>query len=226
MTANSGKLFLRGRPISSVGIKEGLSLFKNWLSSFGKNIILIGHNVKAFDVKHLLRHANLHGIDFDLVTGFVDTLPMFKHFHPGQPSYSQENLFRKIIGGNYDTHNSLSDVIALCSLIKSTIPDIRSLHQFSYSHEWCRIYVTFLEKRDKNLHTFHPLLESSAISKGMAEKASSSGLTYRHLQIAFKREGESGLKAVLGEKFGGVVRVTKNARVILSLINYFKTENP
>ena len=226
LTMNGGKLFLKDRPVSAVGIKEGLSLFKNWLSAFGKNVILIGHNIKVFDVKHLLRHAGLHGVDFGVVAGFVDTLPMFKFFHPGQSSYSQENLFRKMVGGNYDAHNSLSDVIALCSLIKRTIPDTRSLQQFSYTCEWCRNYVTFLEERDKNLQTFQPLLALNAISKGMAEKAASSGLTYRHLQIACNRQGESGLKSLLGEKFNGLVRVTKNTRVISSLLHHFDTKNP
>ena len=226
ITMNGGKLFLHGRPVESVSIKEALSSFLDWLASFGKNIILVGHNIKAFDVKHLLRHARLHGIPLDILAGFVDTLPLFKSFFPGLSSYSQENIFRKIIGETYEAHNSLGDVIALCSLIKKGIPDVGSLQQFSYTCEWCKGYVTFLEERDKNVQTFHPLISSKVISKGLAEKAASSGLTYRHLQVAFKRQGESGLKSVLGEKFNGKVRVTKSIRVISSLLDYLNTENP
>lgn len=223
ITMNAGKLFLQGRPVLTVDIKEGLSLFKNWLSTFEKGIILVGHNIKAFDVKHLLRHAKLNGLDFHFLAGFVDTLSLFKFFYPENSSHSQEALYRKIIGGTYDAHNSLSDVIALCTLLKRTIPDIRSLQQFSYSNEWCKGYVTFVEERDKNIQTFKPLLELNAISKSMAEKAASSGLTYRHLQIAFMRQGDSGLKLVLGEKFGGKVRVTKNARIVSSIIDHFNS---
>ena len=115
ITMTGGKLFLHGKPVASVCIKEALSSFVNWLSSFGKHIILAGHNVKAFDVKHLLRHAKLHGISFDMLAGFVDTLPLFKHVFPEFSTYSQKHLFQKIIGGTYEAHNSLSDVIALCS---------------------------------------------------------------------------------------------------------------
>ena len=225
LTVNSKTLFLNGTPVSSVDIKEGLLLFQNWLSSFGKKIILIGHNIKAFDVKHLIRHANNHNIQFPFLSGFVDTLPVFKSFHPGQSSYSQENLYRKIIGGNYKAHNALDDVMALCSLIKATIPDICRLHQFSFSLEWCKNFVSFLEKRDRNLYTFQPLLASKAISKGMAEKAASTGLTYRHLHLAFQRQGELGIKALFGEPFSGSVRVSKNARVISSLVKHFNVEN-
>ena len=226
ITMTGGKLFLHGKPVASVCIKEALSSFVNWLSSFGKHIILAGHNVKAFDVKHLLRHAKLHGISFDMLAGFVDTLPLSKHVFPEFSTYSQKHLFQKIIGGTYEAHNSLSDVIALCSLIKNGIPGIDSLQKFSYTFEWCKEYVTFLEERDKNVQTFHSLIVSKVISKGLAEKAASSGLSYRHLQIAFKRQGESGLKSLLGEKFNGKVRVSKSVRVISSILEYIKTENP
>ena len=224
LTVNSGKLFLHGKPVSSVDVKEGLLLFQNWLSSFGKEIILMGHNIKAFDVKHLLRHSNIHRIDFPFLAGFIDTLPVFKSFHPGQSSYSQENLYRKIVGANYVAHNALTDVIALTSLINATISDISSLYPFTFSIEWFKSFVTFLEKRDRNLQTFQPLLESMSITKGMAEKAASTGLCYRYLQTAFRRQGELGIKALLGEQFAGTVRVTKNARVISSLLNYFNAE--
>ena len=113
-----------------------------------------------------------------------------------------------------------------CALIKNGIPGIDSLQKFSYTFEWCKEYVTFLEERDKNVQTFHSLIVSKVISKGLAEKAASSGLSYRHLQIAFKRQGESGLKSLLGEKFNGKVRVSKSVRVISSILEYMKTENP
>ena len=106
------------------------------------------------------------------------------------------------------------------------MPDISGLHQFSFTFEWCKSFVTFLKKKDRNLHTFQPLLASKAMSKGMAAKAASTGLTYRHLYIAFQRQGQQGIKALLGEPFSGSVRVTKNTRVISSLVNHFTVENP
>ena len=221
---NSGKLFHQGRPVSALSIEEGLNMFKNWLSSFEKDVILVGHNVKAFDMKHLIRHARNTGIDFPFLAGFVDTLPLFKSLHPENSSHSQEALYQKIIGGTYDAHNSLCDVIALCTLLNHSVSNIRSLHPFSYSHDWCKRYVTFLEERDENLLTFKPLIDLKVISKSMAEKAASSGLKYRHLQLAYMRQGDSGLKSVLGEKFGGKVRVTKNARILTTLVGHFSSK--
>ena len=216
-------LFLHGKPVTSVDVEEGLSSFRNWLSSFGKSIILVGHNIKAFDLKHLFRHSNVYGVEFPFLSGFVDTLTVFKSLYPGQPSYSQEKLFRAMIGTDYDAHNSLSDVIALTALLNTTISDISGLCPYSFSYEWFKSFVLFIQKRDINLLSLNPLLTSKSISKGMAEKTASSGLCYRHLQIAFRREGELGIKAILGEQFSGTVRVTKNARIISSLLEYFKT---
>ena len=55
----------------------------------------------------------------------------------------------------------------------------------------------------------------------MASKISKSGLNYEHLKMAFDRNGYDGLAAVLGEKVNGVVRVTKQGKIIQKISDHF-----
>ena len=120
-----------------------------------------------------------------------------------------------------------SDVIALSAIINRLIEgsSLQDIPPQSLTHDWCKSYVTFLEGRDRNLSTFENLIETKVLSKAMAEKAAASGLTYRHFQIAYRRDGDSGLKAVLGEKFGDKIRVTRTSRIISSLVGHFESKN-
>lgn len=65
-------------------------------------------------------------------------------------------------------------------------------------------------------------LASKVITKGMAEKVASSGLTITHLQLAFQRGAADGLSDVLMERFQGKPRVTRNTRVVANICNFFQ----
>ena len=65
------------------------------------------------------------------------------------------------------------------------------------------------------------LVQTKLLSKGMATKIAGSGLSYRHLQLAFRRDKDCGLQRLLGEVTNGKVRVTKSARIIDSLAQHF-----
>ena len=114
----------------------------------------------------------------------MDTLLLFKHKYQGLPSYSQENLFRRFVGGKYNGHNSLDDVIALSSLLEKT-SSFNLFEEFSFSFEWSKMFVTYYKNKDANLATFQSLIASKALYKRMADKAASSGLKYHHLKLAY-----------------------------------------
>ena len=50
------------------------------------------------------------------VTGFVDTLPLFKLAYPGRTSYRQESLVQDLLMTQYDAHNASADMAALHQL--------------------------------------------------------------------------------------------------------------
>ncbi|RUA04963.1 MAG: hypothetical protein DSY43_05560 [Gammaproteobacteria bacterium] len=66
------------------------------------------------------------------------------------------------------------------------------------------------------------MINQSVVSKGMAGKAAASGLTFHHLNVAFKREGPVGIESLLSETtVEGKVRVTKSKNIIAKLVSHF-----
>ena len=227
LTKQGNNLFCHSKLVPSVSLTEGLEMFSNWLSSLNKQIVLVGHNIKSFDIKHFKRHVKYHELDskFDMIVGYIDTLPLFKSLYPKLTSYSQTSLYAKIIGGKYDAHNAIGDVKALAELLTLPNIDCNILCNFSMKSSWIQQYCTFLSKKKSNTDTFHILLQNKVLSKGMIEKTASSGLTLEHLNVVFTRDGETGLRSLLSEKFEGKVRVTKSAKIHSTLVHFFKSLN-
>ena len=225
LTKQGNNVFCHGKIVPSVSITEGLELFSNWLSSLNKRVILIGHNIKSFDIRHLRRHVTSHEMQskFDIVTGYVDTLPLFKSLYPKLISYSQPSLYSKLIGGEYNAHNAFSDVTALSELLTAININSNILCNFSMNSSSMEEYLNFQYKKQINSESFQVLLQNKVLSKGMIEKASGSGLKLEHFHIVFTRDGEIGLRSLLSETFNGKVRVTRSVKIHSSLINYFKS---
>ena len=136
LTKKGSSVFHHGKLVPSASIRDGLVLFSEWLSSLNKDIILIGHNIKAFYVKHLLRHIKEYdlGSCFQRIVGYIDTLPLLKFLYPANTSYSQQHLYQNIIGGEYDAHNSLADVKALAKILNLPNVTTDTLCRFSLTY--------------------------------------------------------------------------------------------
>ena len=225
LTKKGSSLFSHGTLVPTVSIAEALSMFSQWLGSFRQVVVLFGHNIKMFDIKHLLNHINKNklGSNFCNIVGYVDTLPLFKSLYPNETSYSQISLYQHIVGGDYVAHNALEDVKALSKLLLSANTDKATLIRFSMSTSWTSEYYSFISQRKRNAETYYPLLQAKVLSKNMIEKAASSGLTFHHLKVAFVRNGETGLRSLFCEEFQGKPRVTKNTKIIASVIQYFNS---
>ncbi|XP_006825610.2 uncharacterized protein LOC102807925 [Saccoglossus kowalevskii] len=76
--------------------KQQSSCFQDNSSDDVKNPILVGHN--RF---------------MEVVSGFVNTLPLFKSVYPGEDSYAQQSLVGEFVGQVYSLHNASVDVLAL-----------------------------------------------------------------------------------------------------------------
>ena len=79
------KLFVKNKPVESLGISDALEKFGLWLQNFECDVVLIGHNVRTFDSRILLNYVNKYKEFthlFSNVLGFVDTLPLFKARFP------------------------------------------------------------------------------------------------------------------------------------------------
>ena len=80
------------------------------------------------------------------------------------------------------------------------------------------------EKREK-LKSYASAVSVSAISTYMAGKCAGTGLRLKHLVDVFRRSGIAGLQKILSDKYNGVVRVTKDSKVIQKLCDYCQSHN-
>lgn len=222
LTFHQGVLFYNGRPVRAVPLAEGLSQMIQWLKPKAPSL-LIAHNCKCFDAKHLIKALESTGAyrDFStIVSGFSDTLPAFRVRLPECKSYSQENLVRVHLHCSYEAHNAIADVQSLFKLVNKFL-NTKLLAKHSFSVPWVKEHNVRLTQRNVLQQTLHPLIDKKVISTSMAAKIAESGLGLQHLQLAFQRGGADGLELVLKEKFDGKVRVTANRQILSNIINYF-----
>ena len=225
LTFVHGTLFCNGRPVTAIKISDAMKEFIDWLNP-KKPCLLLAHNAKSFDAKHLIRAVESNNLSDDfqkVVLGFSDTLPAFRELLPERKSYSQPNLATDLLSSDYNAHNALADVQVLHQLTTKFLSTKMPVkHSFTVS--WVRDHNIFLLQKRKTLQTFQPLIQEKALSTGMAEKAASSGLSFHHLQLAFQRNGVDGLQNILKEKFNGKPRVTANARILSKVCNFFESQ--
>lgn len=224
LTFMHGTLFFDGRPLEAVTLNEALKELINWLQQRSP-CLLIAHNCKSFDSKHLVRGFESHLLldDFQKVSvGFSDTLPVFRELYPELKSHSQQNLATNLLGVTYDAHNALSDIQVLHKLT-STLVNTSILQRHSFSVPLVKESLAFHARKRDNLKTMKPLTTSKVISNSMAEKIAGSGLTLQHLTLAFRRGGIDGIRGILTEKVDGKYRVTSNNRIINQIFQYINS---
>ena len=92
-----GILHCKGQPVPSVTTSEALLAFMDFLSQFPQPPVLLGHNIKTFDVHVLHHHLQSHNMCSEFkqyISGFVDTRIVARQALPGEPSYKQEELVK------------------------------------------------------------------------------------------------------------------------------------
>jgi len=154
-----------------------------------------------------------------VVMGVCDTLHVFKELYPDRQSCSQGSLAFDLL--DTTAHNALADVHILQRLASKFVSEDCILKQ-SFTLSWLEEYYDFLDKKRENLSSLQPLIQAKVITKGMAEKVASSGLTITHLQLAFQRGAADGLSNMLMERFQGKPRVTRNKCVVANICNFFQ----
>ena len=94
LSGHDGLLCYNGELLASVGTKEGLSQFIDFLESKNKPLCF-GHNIQSFDCPILIHHLILHDL-FDgftcSITGFVDTLHLMKKVYPEKKMLFSESI--------------------------------------------------------------------------------------------------------------------------------------
>ena len=187
LSFNHGRLFFDGQPLTAVTLAEGLLKLLARLKPQQQSVLL-DHNAKAFEAKHLLKAVSKCGLMDKLsefVVGFCNTLMAFRELYPGR-SCAQMPLTSDHLHCSYNAHNAADDVQLLQK---------RSLQFIDYPMPsklplaWFQGYSKFLNKMNKNLHSLQPLIHGKAVTKGMADKIAASGLTISQLKLASEGSG-------------------------------------
>lgn len=216
------KLYLGEKRVDAVGLNQGITRLLLWLRQ-RMPCLLISHNAKLFDAKHLLRAVSTckETDEFSKkVLGFSDSLTAFRERFPGRTSYSQTNLVKDLLGATYNAHNALDDVRMLQKLVSKYISnDLLLKHSFTVS--WYKRYLFYCQITRENLKSLEILLNNGKISQGMALKIARSGLKMEDMEFAFQNGGGENLCAVLSEVYEGKPRVTNNRKILLDICSFF-----
>ena len=224
ITCRQGIVRVNGRRVFSIPIASALCQFTDWLRRV-KPCILIAHNSR-FDSQHLLHHLccqNMESKFVDCVSGFVDSITIFKAYYPKMTDYKQTTLVMTILGKKYAAHNALADVRALKQLMEASNVTQNSLIQHGYSTSSALHSMNVKQDSIENNISLQPLIDENFLSAGMASKIAQSGLHLCHLQLLYDQGSVDGVHAAFSAiTQNGQVRVSKCRKISEKLSLYFQ----
>ena len=132
-----------------------------------------------------------------------------------------------LLGKQYSAHNSLEDVKALRQLVEHSNEPNSLLFQHSFQSSYVFDTIDYNSKLAQRMSTLHNLIQSNILSQAMARKIAATGLEYKHLLYAHKRNPEEGISLLFREsdKISNKCRVTSSTKIIRKVINYLNTLN-
>lgn len=96
-----GVLKLKGDPVETTSVGDGLHLFLDFVSQH-PNSVMIGHNIQSFDIPILINQLSKHNMMKKFqssVCGFIDTLKSRRVYPKAEMgNYRQENLLKNYWG--------------------------------------------------------------------------------------------------------------------------------
>nr|XP_006814344.1 PREDICTED: protein PML-like [Saccoglossus kowalevskii] len=115
LMVKNGELCYQGQPVKTMDLKTCLEKFLYFLLDV-KNPILVGHSNHSFDCRYLItaiKESSFIDRFMAVISGFVNTLPLFKSVFPDKGSYAQQSLVDEFVGQVYSAQNASADVLAL-----------------------------------------------------------------------------------------------------------------
>lgn len=227
LTVKTGSLYLKGKKIESRGAKEAFQCFLNWLKPIAP-VVLIAHNCYNFDAKRLLNSMAKHGLEAALcsvVSGFLDSLPLFKHIFPNMPNYKQETIVHAVLKEHYTAHDALQDVMSLQKVMNSLNLSTADLINYSFTYKSLKEMMEYTRKGKENANSLAPLVASKYLTGGTAETLGKAGFDLLILKSLHMKGGKDLLTEVFGRPSqSGQPRVRLGRSVINSISEYFSME--
>ncbi|XP_059192039.1 DNA polymerase III PolC-type-like isoform X1 [Centropristis striata] len=133
-TVHNGYLYRNGNYIPTTGLYRTIKSFIQFLSSFDGPVWLAAHNARWFDapiLARVLRRCHQWWKFQEVVSGFVDTLPLSRFLYPELRSHKQPYLVKHFLGETYDAHDAKEDATMLERLFNYWDPDEDDVEQFT-----------------------------------------------------------------------------------------------
>lgn len=130
---NGEALLHRGTPVECVGIKTALNDFMTWLQKF-HDVTIVAHNGRRFDFKVLstaVHNCRLSDIFNSSLTGFCDSLDIFRYKYPQLKKHNQAYLADHFGAGSYNAHNAVDDVETLNIILRNACVTISDFMEHS-----------------------------------------------------------------------------------------------
>lgn len=127
LSVEDGELKHCGVVVETLSPRQAYCNFIQFLREVSPSVVLVAHNGFRFDAPVITRELILQSMwpEFrSVVTGFADTLPLFREKLPdrckSKDSFKQEELANDLLPVSFivqDAHNAISDVRVLDALI-------------------------------------------------------------------------------------------------------------
>lgn len=201
LTVKDGVLHLKGKKIESVGAKEAFQHFVNWLQPFAP-LVLVAHNCYNFDSKRLVNSMEKHGMEpalREVVVGFLDTLPLFRHVLPNLTNHKQETIVRAVLHETYSAHDALQDVKSLQRVVNILNLPADTLKTFSFTFESLKEKMESGRRAKLKSRSLKPLVETKYLSDTLADKLAKAGVDFNLLKSFYVRGGKDFLTEVFSQ---------------------------
>ncbi|XP_074113941.1 LOW QUALITY PROTEIN: uncharacterized protein LOC141537002 [Cotesia typhae] len=221
----SGQLYLRDKKVETVPLKDALSSFLKFLDLSPKPCVLVAHN-SSFDSSFIRAVIQCNMIlEFKKIAGFSDSLSLFKKrlaTRKGPGQFKLGTLAKDFlkIESTENFHEALYDVKILKQLVLSVL-NIEKIYENTKSWTSLLTHTREEEKSKIMLLQLKPL--KTVLTPGILKKMAIAKMTYELLTTTFNHLGENGIIDLMSSKLeNGKPTVTKNKRIINTLINFLK----
>lgn len=199
ITASYGQLFLHGKPVTAIALKDALVALLEWLISLNNICCIAVHNLQ-FDGPRLIKAISKHSLNDEfkkMILGFADTLSIIRKTTNRKAS-SISALCKDLNVCNIGAHDTVM-VCAMLSLIlrKLKISDEIILDNLTLFEQ--QVYHwTALENTHSNFTTLTPL--KAYVGDSIGRKLAESGITFLFLTSTYATEGKVGLIEIIERK--------------------------
>jgi len=140
LTTRNGQLLYKNKKVDAVKAREGLNRFLRYLGDINphhsKHVILVSHNA-PFDLGFLQKHLTKLGLWHaftNVVSGFIDSLTVFRDLFPRRESYKLKDLALDFTGDIFDDAHEASADAQMLRNLSALLYDSFPIHTLPLRH--------------------------------------------------------------------------------------------